>query len=154
MSQRSIENEADRQSILRRIESHKLPFSVSIEAGRNRTVKQNKLQRLWLNEIAEQMPEHTAEQWRGICKLHFGVPIMRAASDGFQDTYDSVVRPMPYEQKLQLMMVPLDLPVTRLMNTRQNTEYLDAIYQHFITLGVALTDPGDLLAQADMRAAA
>lgn len=154
MANRSIETEADRQSLLRRIESHKLPFTVGIEAGRSRTTKQNKLQRQWINEIAEQMPEHSAEEWRGICKLHFGVPIMRAASEGFQQTYDEVIRPMDYQTKVKLMMVPLDMPVTRLMNTRQNTEYLDAIYQHFTALGVALTDPGDLLAMADAKAAA
>ena len=154
MASRSIETEADRQSLLRRIESHKLPFTVAIEAGRSRTTKQNKLQRQWINEIAEQMPEHSAEEWRGICKLHFGVPIMRAASEGFHQTYDEVIRPMDYETKVKLMSAPLDMPVTRLMTTRQHTEYLDAIYQHFTALGVALTDPGELLAMADQKAAA
>lgn len=154
MATRSIETEADRQSVLRRIESHKLPFTVAIEAGRSRTTKQNRLQRQWINEIAEQMPEHSAEEWRGICKLHFGVPIMRAASEGFHKTYDEVIRPMDYETKVKLMSAPLDMPVTRLMNTRQHTEYLNLIYQHFTALGVALTDPGELLTQADVRAAA
>ncbi len=154
MATRSVETEQDRQSLLRRIETHKLPFTVSIEAGRSRTTKQNKLQRQWINEIAEQMPEHSAEEWRGICKLHFGVPIMRAANEGFQQTYDEVIRPMDYQDKVKLMMVPLDLPVTRLMKTREHTEYLDAIHKHFCALGVALTDPGELLAMADARDAA
>lgn len=154
MSTRSIETEADRTALLRRIESHKLPFTVAIEAGRNRTTKQNKLQRQWINEIAEQMPEHSTEEWRGICKLHFGVPIMRAASEGFQQTYDEVIRPMDYQTKIKLMSVPLDMPVTRLMNTKQHTQYLDDIYRHFTSLGVVLTDPGELLALADARAAA
>lgn len=154
MSTRSIETEASRTAFIRFIEKQQLPFTASVERGRHRTNKQNRLSRQWINEIAEQMPEHSAEEWRGICKLHFGVPIMRAASEGFQQTYDEVIRPMDYQTKVKLMMVPLDMPVTRLMNTRQNTEYLDAIYQHFTALGVALTDPGDLLAIADAKAAA
>ena len=145
MSTRGIETEYDRKMLMRRIEGHKLPFTVAIEDGRSRTTKQNKLQHQWLNEIADQAPEHSAEEWRGFCKLHFGVPIMRAASEGFQTTYDEVIRPLPYEQKIKLMMVPLDLPVTRLMNTKQHTQFLDAILQHFSALGVVLNDPGDLL---------
>ena len=47
------------------------------------------------------------------------------------------------QAKIKLMMAPLDLPVTRLMNTKQSTQYLDDIYQHFTSEGVALTQPED-----------
>lgn len=143
MATRFIESESGRTSLLRFIEKQKLPFVAEIQPGRARTVAQNKLQRLWLNEVSEQMGDRTPEEVRGFCKLHFGVPIMRAASEGFQQTYDEVIRPLPYAAKIKLMMVPLDLPVTRLMNTKNTTQYLDEIYQHFTGEGVALTQPED-----------
>ena len=75
------------------------------------------------------------------CKLTFGVPILRAENTWFREKYDEVVRPLPYPQKLALMMEPLDMPVTRLMTTEQKTRYLDAIYRHFAGLGLVLTVP-------------
>lgn len=141
MSARTVDTEQARQTFIRYVEGMKLPFVATVEPGRKRTLDQNKLQRLWLNEIAHQLPEHTAEEWRGYCKLHVGVPIMRMASDEFCEVYDRVIRPMDYEHKIQLMMVPLDLPVTRLMNTKQHKEYLDTIYREFAQRGMVLTDP-------------
>lgn len=143
MVQRFIESEFGRQSLIRFVEKQKLPFIAEVTPGRARTVAQNKLQRMWLNEISEQMGDRTPEEVRGFCKLHFGVPIMRSASEGFQQTYDEVIRPLPYPAKLKLMMVPLDLPVTRIMNTKQTTQYLDDIYAYFTAEGVALTMPDD-----------
>lgn len=141
MSTRTVDTEQARHTFIRYIEGMKLPFVATVEPGRKRTLDQNKLQRLWLNEIAHQLPEHTAEEWRGYCKLHVGVPIMRFASDEFREVYDEAVRPLPYEIKLKLMMVPLDMPVTRLMKAKQMSEYLDTIYREFAQRGVLLTDP-------------
>jgi hypothetical protein len=99
------------------------------------------LQRLWCREAAEQLQDETAEQKRGYCKLHFGVPILRMEDEEFCEVYDRVIRPLLYEQKLALMMVPIDLPVTSRMKTRQKKDYLDAVYQHFTGQGVKLTEP-------------
>jgi hypothetical protein len=63
------------------------------------------------------------------------------------------VRPLPYTQKLALMMEPLDFPITRLMTTKQATAYLDGVHRHFSEKGIVLTDPGDLLACAQKQAA-
>lgn len=119
----------------------KYPFTVKITEGRQRSNEQNKLQRMWLNEAAEQLGEYTTEEYRAYCKLVFGVPIMRAASDKFQEVYDRLIRPLDYHVKLEYMAVPLDFPVTRTMTVKQKREYLDAIYQHFHGLGVQLTEP-------------
>lgn len=105
-----------------------------------RSWKQNTLQRLWMREAAEQLHEYTAEEYRGFCKLHFGVPIL-LEDEKFYEAYMSVVEPLPYELKLKLMCVPLDFPVTRLMNRKQKVEYLDLVYAHFTELGVELTEP-------------
>ena len=43
------------------------------------------------------------------------------------------------------MMEPFDFAVTRLMNKKQKTAYLDGVHRHFSEKGIVLTDPGDLL---------
>jgi hypothetical protein len=150
---RFLETEADRQLLLRFIEGQPLPLTVSLSKGGRRSLKQNKLQRLWLNEISEQLGDQTPEEVRGYCKLTLGVPILRAENENFREKYDAIVRPLPYEQKLALMMEPLDFPISRLMNTKQATAYLDGMHRHFSEKGIALTDPGDLLASAEKQAA-
>jgi hypothetical protein len=150
---RFVESEADRRMLIRFIEGQPLPLTVSLSKGGRRTLKQNKLQRLWLNEISEQLGDQTPEEVRGYCKLTIGVPILRAEHDGFRERYDAIVRPLPYEQKIALMMEPLDFPVTRLLTTAQHTRYLDGVHRHFSSRGIVLTDPGDLLANVERQAA-
>lgn len=141
MVTRVISNEADLTLLVQYLRARKRPYTVDIVAGKHRTNEQNHLQRLWLNEAAEQLGDHTAEELRGICKLQFGVPILRAENTEFREKYDQHVKPLPYEQKLAFMMEPLDFPVTRLMSTGQKTRYLEAIQKHFLEQGVALTEP-------------
>jgi len=126
----------------RYVESLTPPYTLSVRMGKNRSIEQNRLQRKWLIEIAEQRPEQTAEEWRAYCKLRFGVPILRFEDEDFCREYDRLIKPMAYEDKLAIMAEPLDFPVTRLMTTKQKTKYLDAIYTHFTGQGVQLTEPG------------
>ena len=145
MADRIVETEYDRKMLLRFIENQKLPFTATVVAGKHRTTEQNKLQRLWVKEIAEQAPGsfESAEHVRGYCKLHFGVPILRNEDDTFCREYDAVIRPLAYELKLKLMMVPFDFGVTRIMTTKQKTAYLDMLHRHFSEQGIVLTDPED-----------
>ena len=149
MTTRFLENDHDRRMLIRFLENQPLPITVALTKGGKRSLRQNKLQRLWINEIAEQLADQSPEEVRGYCKRTIGVPILRAENDTFRERYDAVVRPLPYEQKLALMMEPLDFPISRLMTTTQATAYLDGIHRHFSEKGIALTDPGDLLAMAD-----
>ena len=73
MTNRVIETNEDRATAVKWLESHPLPFTLSIIKGKRRTNAQNKLQRLWMNEIAEQLGEGTPEDYRAWCKLQFGV---------------------------------------------------------------------------------
>ena len=102
--------------------------------------QQNRLQWLWCHE-AEQQGDQTATEYQGYCKLHFGIPMLRAEDEEFRDKYDRVVRPLPYEKTLELMMPPFDFPVTRLMSKDQKARYLTFMYQHFLRLGFVLTEP-------------
>lgn len=141
MTTRVVRTEEDRKFLYRFIATRKLPFTADITTGAHRTVEQNKLQRLWLNEAAQQLEGHTPEELRAYCKLAFGVPILRAENEAFREKYDAIVAPLPYEQRLAIMMAPLDMPVTRLMTTRQKTAFLDEISRHFAGMGVVLTNP-------------
>ena len=138
----TIRNAVDLNQAIRALQETGWPCSVKIEKGKKRSAEQNRLQWLWMQE-AEKQGDQTAEEYRGYCKLHYGVPILRAENEEFRDAYDRIVRPLPYEQKLELMMAPLDFPVTRLMNTDQKTRYLNLVHQHFTGLGFRLTEPGD-----------
>ena len=141
MTTRVVDSEYDRQMLLKLIAAHALPFTIEVVKGRRRSVEQNRLQRLWMNEIAEQKGDCTPEEIRGYCKLTIGVPILRAENELFCLRYDAVVKPLNYEQKLAIMMEPLDMPITRLMTTAQKTKYLDQVHRHFTEQGIVLTDP-------------
>lgn len=115
-------------------------LTINVKPGVDRTLAQNRLQRMWLLE-AQSQGDQTSEEYRGYCKLHFGVPIVRAEDDNFCEVYDRLIRPRAYQEKLELMMVPMDLPVTRIMTRDQKTRYLDAMYQYFTGLGFKMTLP-------------
>lgn len=140
MTDRIIETDGQLSGLVRFLENLKPPFTVSITKGKHRTSRQNKLQRLWCNEIAEQL-EQTPEEVRGYSKLTIGVPILRAENAAFCEAYDRIIKPMSYETKLELMMEPMDWPVTRIMTTKQKATYLDAMYKHFAEKGLVLTAP-------------
>ena len=141
MTTRIIENDGQRSSFLRFLEGQAPPFTVTVTKGKHRTVHQNRLQRLWCNEIAEQAGDQNPEQIRGYCKLTIGVPMLRAENEAFCAAYDANVKDLPYERKMALMMEPLDFPVTRLMTTKQKTKYLDEMYRHWAEQGMVLTIP-------------
>ena len=111
------------------------------ENKKNRSIESNKLQRKWMAELQEQ-GDMTAEEYRGYCKLHFGVAIAKE-NDDFAEKYDRLLKPRTYEEKLEFMMVPIDLPVTRIFNTNQMYRYLNKIYGNFTAERYKLTLPED-----------
>lgn len=141
MTEYMVQSLSDLRHLMTELAAIKLPFTVKIIAGKHRSIEQNRLQRLWCNEISAHLGDCTPEEVRAYCKLRFGVPILRAANEGFREAYDRVIKSMSYEQKLELMAEPLDCPVTRIMTTGQKTEYLNAMRKYFSEIGVDLTDP-------------
>lgn len=135
-----IRNEQDRAVLLNAVQKRALPFSAVLKKGLPRSTDQNRLQRLWMLE-AEEQGDMTAEEYRGYCKLHFGVPILRAEDEEFKEIYDTVIRPLPYDAKLALMRVPIDLPVTSRMTTDQKSRYLTCVQNFFLEQGFQLTQP-------------
>lgn len=137
-----LETEQDRQQWIAFIQHKKLPMSVSQEDGRKRSIEQNRLQRLWMNEAAEQLGEYDAEYYRAYCKAWFGIPI-RCEDEDFLEIYNEKIRPLDYETKIAFMARPIDLPVTRDMTVKQKQRYLDKVYEYFSGLGVQLTEPNN-----------
>jgi hypothetical protein len=140
---RYIEDAYQRDMLIKLLKEQVGPYTVTITRGKRRSTRQNRLNRLWAGEIAEQLGDRTAETSRGELKLQFGVPILRAENEAFCEAYDRVVKPLPYETKVALMCEPLDFPVTRLMNTSQEHRYLNEIYCFYTDKGVVLTVPPD-----------
>lgn len=143
MTTRVVKSEAQRTLLIRFVKEQALPFTATLAKGQHRTTEQNRLNHLWMKEISEQLGDQTPEEVRGYCKLTIGVPILRAENEAFREKYDSIVKPLPYEKKLATMMEPLDMPITRIMTTKQKTKYLDGVMRHFTEKGVALTQPPD-----------
>jgi hypothetical protein len=136
---RYIDSDFARKQIAKFIEQHKTPFMVTINSVSHRTVEQNKLQFLWMNEIAAQTG-YTPDEVRAKCKLTIGIPILRAENERFRKAYDALLKPFDYEQKIRVIR-ELDLPVTRAMTKEQFSTYLERIYEQHTAEGYELTQP-------------
>jgi len=116
----------------------KPPYTISIKKGIDRSLDQNRLAFKWYGEMSEQLSDMTTAEYHSFCKLHYGVPILRAEDDEWRDVYDTAIKPLPYEMKLRAIVL---MPVTSHMTTKQMTQYLDTIYTEFTGRGVVLTTP-------------
>ena len=135
----------DTSQVINYINNQTGKITVTIEKGHNgkRSTNQNKLQRLWINELASQ-GDMTAEEYRAFCKLHIGVPILRNENEKFRQSYDEHMKWRDYQEKLRFMAEPHDFPVTRLMTVKQHKQFLDELYIFFTSQGFKLTDPENL----------
>ena len=100
-----------------------------------RTLAQNAGTHVLYEVIAAALPEDDALGWKCYCKLHHGVPILRAEDPEFRERYDSAIKGLPYEKKLSLMRY---LPVTSLMDKKQINKYIEALQADFEPRGVIL----------------
>ena len=140
MTTRIIETKRDLDLFTKLAENMALPFTITVTKGRKVSYEQHKLEHLWHLEASQQLQEYTADEYRGYCKAHFGIPIM-CENEDYREAYDRIIRPLDYEKKIEMMQRPLDYPVTRLMTTKQKASYLDKIFIYYTGLGVVLTQP-------------
>lgn len=97
---------------------------VSVKAGKDRSLDQNAISHAWYEQVAQETREDDAAGVKRYCKLHHGVPILRAEDDEFREFYDVAIKGLTYEQKLKAMDF---LPVTSLMTVKQLSAYLEAV---------------------------
>ena len=135
MTARVITSPYELEQYIALLRNRPFPMTVTVETGRRRSVEQNKLQRAICKEVGEQLGE-TAEDVRAYIKLHIGVPILRAENAEFAKVYDRIIRPLSYPDKIEIMKVPIDLPVTRLMTVTQKTRFLNEAIRHYAEQGV------------------
>ena len=111
---------------------------ITIKEGKARSLPQNDIGHVWYAQIARELREDTALGVKCYCKLHHGVPILRSEDADFRAAYDSVIKPLSYEQKMEAMKF---WPVTSLMNKGQKTAYLEAVQTDYGKRGVMLEFP-------------
>jgi hypothetical protein len=151
MVTRTVKNDYEFSLLATYLKGRKRPFTVEVTDGRDRSSEQNKLSHKWYKEISEQTGEEV-EDVRARCKLEIGVPILRE-NDKFRATYDRLIRPLPYPDKIELIRAS-DWPVTRLMKVEQMSRYLDIVFRQHAEMGIVLTVPEDRYAYNPERRAA
>jgi hypothetical protein len=118
-----------------------LPYVVTFTAGEEgRRIAQNRMAFEIYKQVAQRLDGHTVEDVRAVTKLHCGIPIMRE-DDDFREKYDRIVRPLPYETKLQLMVDPFDFSVTRLMTVKQMSRFVTDALAYWDRAGVSVMLP-------------
>ena len=127
-------------ALAKMLAGRKLPITVTWVQGASRTSAQNRLAQRWFADIASQLGDRTHDDVRAECKLTIGIPILRAENDAFRVSYDRVLKHLTYEQKLEAIRA-FDFPVTRLMNAKQMTSFMDDMQRQWTGQGVHLTDP-------------
>lgn len=150
MTTRIIRDPSDIAGLSRLLSARKLPLTVTITAGASRTHRQQRLMFRWFQDVSQQLGDQTVEEVRAFCKLHFGVPILRAENEAFRLAYDGVMKSLPYEAKLSFMQ-QMQLPVTSLMTVKQQTAMLDEMARFWAQRGVRLTDPEAMRYEEEMR---
>ena len=124
----------DRKAVLEAIQKANDGQMVTIGPA-GRSIPQNSMSHGIYEQIAKELPEDSALGWKCFCKLHFGVMILRSEDEEFRQAYDSCIKGLTYEQKLEVMKV---LPVTSRMNKEQKSRYMDAVIGHFLERRVRL----------------
>lgn len=116
-------------------------LKINIKTGKDRSLDQNAISHAWYEQLANELKEEDALGWKAFCKLHFGVPILRAEDEQFRQFYDTALKQnLTYEQKIEAMKF---VPVTSLMTKQQLSAYLESMQAHFIKQGVSLEFPKD-----------
>lgn len=148
MAHRILERPEDVEAFAVLLSGLKLPVTVEWVQGRDRSKEQNALMWLWATEAAAQRGDVTPDEVQREWKLRFGVPILREDSAKFRDTYDPILRPLPYEAKLKLMEF---VSVTSEFKVRQMVRFLDTVERECAEQGIRLTDPDPDLATYQSR---
>lgn len=111
---------------------------LNAKTGKARSLDQNAISHAWYEQIARELREDDIIGWKCYCKLHHGVPIIRAEDEEFREAYDAVIKRLTYEQKLIAMK---HWPVTSIMTKQQLSAYLESVQADFKARNVRLEFP-------------
>lgn len=113
-------------------------LKVNVKAGTSRSIPQNDIQFVWYGQMAMEDRQEDERGHRRYCKLHHGVPILRSSDEEWRHAYDRIIKPLPYELKLEAMD---HWPVTSQMTKKQMTAYLEAVKKDYARRGITLEFP-------------
>lgn len=108
--------------------AHKF-LRVAVKTGKSRSLDQNSIAHVWYEQASRELREETPLGVKCFCKLHYGVPILRAEDAVFREFYDSAMKNrLTYDQKLAAMKY---MPITSLMTKDQLSQYLSAMQEAY-----------------------
>lgn len=96
--------------------------------AKKRSLDQNDIAHVWYEQVARELREDDALGVKRYCKLHHGVPLLRAEDSEFRAFYDAAIKGLSYEQKLEAMKY---VPVTSRMTVDQGSRYLVSVQADF-----------------------
>jgi hypothetical protein len=109
----------------------------------SRSLDQNEMIHALYKQIAEQKQDESFKDIRRHCKLHSGVPILRRDQQEFRNFYDTALKRLDYEFKLESMDF---VPVTSRMNKKQASEYIEEVIREYSQQGLCLLHPSEMQA--------
>lgn len=108
--------------------------------AKKRSLDQNALAAVWYEQMAREDRQEDALGHKCYCKLHHGVPILRAEDAEFREFYDGALKGLTYEQKRAAMKF---VPVTSLMSADQLSRYLQSVQDDYWPRGIRVEFPKD-----------
>jgi len=124
--------------------SHK-HLTITIRPGKDRSTEQNSLAFAIYKRVASVLDSESVEGVRAYCKLMIGVPILERDVEGYAGEFRKLFGKIAYEGQIYLMgpnkvFGKYGYPVTSLMGTKQFTEYIEKIADHYAQQHVYFDD--------------
>lgn len=105
---------------------------------KHRSMSQNNLSHKWYRDIARFLGDVTPEEVKIECKRKFGLPILRATSQSFNEACESSIDGLGHEALKKLLEY---FDVTSLMSVSEMSEYLEDVYHFYNFQGASLEWP-------------
>ena len=99
-------------------------------------------------QIATQAEDLTVVDVMRYCKLHYGIPLLRANNPEFQAFYDANLKGLSYEAKIMLMDY-MDVTSRKEFTKEMGSEFLDTIIREYSKQGYSLIHPGEAGSEAN-----
>jgi hypothetical protein len=131
-----VKNNEQLEYLIDALRKQKKPFVIELLPA-HRTIPQNRLFYLMYDIIGKQLYGGDSEHARNECKLTIGVPILRRDSEKFQQTYDRLLKPASYEDKLAMMEY---ISISSIFDKTQGTEYIKKMFDSYAQKGVGWSE--------------
>lgn len=138
MTQRTITTPEQAQNIAAFLTGLSVPYTITVRDGKVRTLNQNALLHKWFGEIAKQ-GDTTASQVKGQCHHEYGLPI-RLRDEQFAWLWNNSAAKLDYEKRCAVLASG-QFQISSKMNTKELSEYMDAMFPDYTARGIHLTLP-------------